>query len=59
MPRYDYKCRDCKTEFVIDMRLRIKEKYDKDGLRCPDCGGRCDHQMSAPGLSSGRVTAGC
>ncbi len=59
--RYDYSCKNCKKIFELDLRLRIKEKYDrkKEGLRCPDCGGRLAIEISAPALSSERVTAGC
>ncbi len=41
MPRYDYRCPDCKKKFSV--LLSIKE-HDA-GVKCPKCGGKKVEQL--------------
>jgi len=37
MPRYEFKCRDCKRAFTLDMKI---EEYEKKNYRCPKCNSK-------------------
>lgn len=42
MPTYEYKCRQCGTEFEV-----VKKITARPGSKCPRCGGKAERQMSA------------
>lgn len=37
MPRYEFYCRDCEKDFMLEMHVDEYEK-NKDSQKCPECG---------------------
>lgn len=37
MPVYEFRCRDCKSDFEIVSSIA---GYDRKKVTCPDCGGK-------------------
>ena len=35
MPQYDHTCKECKRDFVVEMRI---SELDKKKVTCPECG---------------------
>jgi putative FmdB family regulatory protein len=58
MPIYEYRCKECATDFE-DL---IRNAADEEALRCPECGSPdCTRQMSTFGLAGSvrkPITAG-
>lgn len=44
MPTYEFKCSQCKTEFVVFRKMSAKP-----GARCPKCRARADRLLSGGG----------
>ena len=37
MPNYDHSCKECKKDFVVEMKI---SEVDKNEVVCPKCGSK-------------------